>query len=297
MTTGCMDNIKQAVSIASANLRSCYGKNGIFAGSRHFKDYWSWDSYYAGLGSLAIGDHDIVKKNLSLNLDCMRPDGQLPLRVGATTFGIIMAYFGIVQKNKKPVYCIDKSRHPPVTQNSLFLVAAHEYIRETKDIAFLKENLQKFEKIVLWNFSNDIDNDLLIEEKRYCNWADSIKKEGKVLYTNVCHCYSLKCLSALFRIAGDRKKELIYSDLHKKIKAKINELFWTGEHYLDWINEGKQYNYFSTDGNMLAVLWDIADKVRSKHIEEASKIFDINETPSACVHPPYPKNPWPLNCA
>jgi len=81
-----------------------------------------------------------------------------------------------------------------------------------------------------------------------------------------------------------------YLEKHSKTKDKINELFWTGEHYLDWIEGDKHYNYFATDGNMLAIIWDIADKQRAMHIEEASHIFDMNVIPSACVHPLYPKS-------
>jgi len=59
---------------------------------------------------------------------------------------------------------------------------------------------------------------------------------------------------------------------------------------MDWINNDSHYNYFSTDGNMLAILFDIADTNKAKHIIDASHIFDIHETPSQCVHPPYSKN-------
>ncbi len=283
-----MDSLEIAYNLALDNLRSLYGKEGIFAGARHFKDYWSWDSYYASFGCLAAGDHDIVKSNLSLHMSHMNKHGQLPLRIGATTNGIVLAYFGITPKKRVPIYTIDKSKFPPVTQNSLFIVAFLEYIMKTNDLEYLKNNIQKVEKILLWNFINDKDNDLLVEENEYCNWADSIKKKGKVLYTNVCHCHALNCMSDLFKIAGDKKKQAYYLEKHNEVKGKINELFWSGEHYIDWIDEGRHYNYFSTDGNILAILWDVADKEKAIRIEEASHIFDINDVPSACVHPFYP---------
>jgi glycogen debranching enzyme len=97
-------------------------------------------------------------------------------------------------------------------------------------------------------------------------------------------------MSELYKLLGNKEKQKSYSEKHEQVKKSINELFWTGEHYLDWIENEKHQNYFSTDGNLLAVLWDIADTTRAKHIEEASHIFDINEIPSACVHPLYPKS-------
>ncbi|MCM2325250.1 MAG: hypothetical protein NDI94_02215, partial [Candidatus Woesearchaeota archaeon] len=34
----------------------------------------------------------------------------------------------------------------------------------------------------------------------------------------------------------------------------------------------------------------IASKENARHIEEAAHIFEVNETPSGCVHPKYPKS-------
>ena len=48
------------------------------------------------------------------------------------------------------------------------------------------------------------------------------------------------------------------------------------------------YNYFSTDGNALAIIFEIANNEKSKHIEEAAHIFEIHDVPSKCVHPNYP---------
>jgi glycogen debranching enzyme len=283
-----MGSIDIAFQIALNNLRSLYGEDGIFAGARHFKDYWGRDSFFASFGCLEIEDSYIVKKNLSLHLNCLNKRGQLPLRIGATPKGVVLAYFGIKPKKRTPIYHTDKNLFSPVDQNSLFVIAFFQYIKKTKDTDFLKANLDKIERIVSWNFHNCHDG-VLMEEDEYCNWADSIKKKGKVLYTNVCYCHSLKCMSELYKIIGNKQMYNEYLEKHQRVKNKINELFWSGEHYLDWIDKDKQHNYFSTDGNLLAVLWDIADIVRAKHIEEASHIFEVNEVPSECVHPLYPK--------
>jgi len=284
-----MDNIKQAYKIASDNLRACYGKQGIFAGLNHFKDYWARDSFFASYGSLAKEDHDIVRQNLTLFLKNINPNGQVPLRIGKSGLGIVLSYYGIRIGKRKAVYTTDKSKRKTVDQNSLFIISLYEYYKATTDKNLIEKNIEKIEKIIKWNFLNDKDKDYLIEENEYCNWTDSIKKKGKVLYTNVCHCHALYCISKLYENI-DKTKSRKYLDLHKKVKGKINELFWSGEHYLDWIDNNKRYNYFSTDGNALAVLWNIADKEKAKHIEEASHIFDVNDVPSQCVHPNYPSN-------
>ena len=285
-----MDSIDRALIVAKNNLRACYGNHGIFAGMNHFRDYWARDSFFASLGSLCIEDNEIVKKNLLLFLENTNKKGQIPLRIGKSSLDIVLSYIGIKSKNskRKAIFFIDKGKKIPVDQNSLFIIALYEYMKQTKNYRIASENIIKIEKIMQWTLNLDHDKDLLIEEDEYCNWADSVKKKGKVLYSNVCYCHSLKCLAEIYGLLGYKERKKHFEELHSKVRSKINELFWSGEHYLDWIDKDKQYNYFSTDGNVLAILWDIADKEKARHIEEASHIFDINDIPSLCVHPPYP---------
>lgn len=266
-----------AYDIAVRDLRACYGQEGIFAGLHHFKDYWARDALFACLGSLKLEDYDIVEKNLQLFIDNINKKGQVPLRIGRNIVGIVLK-----KKKRYPLYSFDFNNKTTLDQNSLLIILSYEYYKKTGDKIFLSKNLDLLKKIMDWNFLNDKDDDLLIEEEGLSNWADSVRKKGKVLYTNVCHCHALKCMYEL-------SKTKTYLDKYEKVKKKINELFWSGEHYIDWIDEKKQYNYFSTDGNILAVLWDIADKEKSNHIEEASHVFEVHDVPSECVHPRYPK--------
>jgi glycogen debranching enzyme len=266
-----------AYKIAVNDLRACYGPNGIFAGLHHFNDYWARDALFAALGSLKLKDYTIVKENLELFIANIKKDGQVPLRIGRNIIGIFLN-----KKKRLPIYKFDFSRKSALDQNSLLIIAAYEYYIKTKDREFLKKNIKKLESIIRWNFLNDEDNDLLLEECGFSTWADSINKKGKVLYTNVCHCHALFCM---YKLSKNKK----YLFLYEKVKKRINELFWSGEYYLDWIDDEKHYNYFSTDGNILAVIWEIADKEKAKHIEESSHIFEIHDIPSECVHPNYPK--------
>jgi glycogen debranching enzyme len=278
---------KDVLDIAISELRSCYGDVGIFAGLRQFKDYWARDSFFASYGALAVKDYDIVHKNLNLFLRHQDKHGQIPLRIGVTAPGVVLAYVGI-RTRRRPIYSIDKSKDRPTDQNSLFIIVAREYVRITKDTSFVTQNIRQLEKAMEWNFGQDIDGDLLVEESCYCNWADSVKKSGKVLYTNVCHCHALKCLSELLHMVQDNNSSY-YHDLYIKVKKKINSIFWNSEHYMDWIDGDIQYNFFSSDGNFLAVIWDVADRHQAIKIEEAANIFGIGKTPSECVHPSYPR--------
>lgn len=191
--------------------------------------------------------------------------GQVPLRVGQKHFLIKYLYLDKLLGIKKSArYLDDKVNSIPMDSNSLFIILFCEYIKKSEDIAFLKENFEKLKKAIDWNL-NYTNKDYLIEERGYAGWADSLNKNGCVLYTNVLHCYAiqsfLECLKIL-KIDQDLEK---YSVLYNQTKYKINSLFWTGDFYKDMISETGD-SIFSTDGNALAILFNIAPADRAKKV-------------------------------
>ncbi|MBU0758653.1 MAG: hypothetical protein KKF44_11395 [Nanoarchaeota archaeon] len=284
-----MGTIEKAYSIAKKALRSNYKEHGIFAGTHHFDDYWARDSLYASWGALELGDHDIVKKNLELFMGFQKKDGQIPVRVGASLLeiGLKLFGFGPIVKNI-PRYHQDKGRNPSTDQCSLLIITFFRYIEKTGDMDFLKKHIKRIEKAMEWNQSQDTDKDLLIEESPYATWQDNIRKKGKVLYTNVLHCHALACLSNLYRLLGEIKSSDKYLKKNFAVRELINEQFWIGTHYCDWI-DNKKHTYFSTDGNLFAVIFGIADRKKAKIIQETLEDRGINRfVPSLTNLPRYP---------
>ncbi|NTV23133.1 MAG: hypothetical protein HGA85_02020 [Nanoarchaeota archaeon] len=277
---------QSAEEIARSSLRACYGDEGIFAGIHHFKDYWARDGFFASLGALEIGDSGIVKKNLQLFLTSLKKDGQVPLRIGKSSLGLAISSLGIILGRRKPIYDVDLTSTKPSDSNPLLIIAAHAYYLKTRD-KYILENLPLLEKALEWGHQR-CDQDCLLEEEERCNWADSVKKKGKVFYTNVCHFKSIQCLAELYEQAKKIEKASHYSRIAKDVKVRLNQHFWTGEHYADWIDREKIFNFFSTDGNMLAILWEVADKDKANKIIDCSMTFGLQDTPSGCVHPYYP---------
>ena len=253
-------DLKNAYNILKRDLRSCYAKEGIFAGLRHFDDYWARDGFFAGLGALELEDYNIVRKQLNLFSKFQKKDGELPLRVGS--YNILSKFMGFKRKRElKPRYEQDKLGSHAVDPNSLFVNLGYEYYQKTRDISFLRKKVWSFKKSVDWLLS--VSENLLISEKKYGNWADSLKKEGKVFYSNVCFVRSLYCISNILKTVGENKLAREYKQLY--IEAKNNlEIFWTETdtntgYYIDWISDKKR-SYFSTDGNVLAIVWNLTKK-------------------------------------
>ncbi len=279
--------LKRAFETATESLRKCYHKKGIFAGTHHFTDYWARDSFFAGLGSLSLGDYDIVKKNLELFMKYQKEDGQIPLRIGSNRFEMTLKFMGMnLPFREIPHYSQDKGRNPAPDVNALFVINFYNYFQATKDSNFLEANISHLEKAVKWLMHCDEDNDLLLEEKGYSTWQDNIKKKGKVLYTNVCYSHSLFCLSEMFGELGIKNKEKEYKKLFERVTNRINEIFWNGEYYNDWVDE-KTHKEFSTDGNVLAIVWDIADTEKGKRIENSLDRLGINAFIPSLTNSPF----------
>ncbi len=280
-----MEMTKKALEIAKRDLRACYASKGILAGITHFDDYWARDSFYASLGALEIGDYEIVRKSLELFIKHQKKNGQIPLRYGYHAIAIFLKLLGLIIHGKQyALYRTDNVISYPTDQNSLFVIVFFEYVKKTKDVEFARKHFGAVKRAIEWNRS--LTDGLLMEENYYANWADTHKKRGKVLYTNVLCCKALNSISKLCKLLN--KNELKhYSNLYENTKKKINSMFWNGQYFIDWIGT-KKYDYFSTDGNVLAIIFGVADKKQSKKIESFIEKNAINKVPSLTNYPKYP---------
>jgi len=273
-----MSVIDNAYEIAKRVLKSSYRENGIVAGSGQWEQVWARDSCFASLGALALGDRGVVRRNLETLLKAQAPDGQIPLRIGHDRRDLALKILGIrVPPAQKPVYLEDKLGHHARDSNPLLVICASEFAQgaSADEIEFLRRNIGAFESAVRWSLENDVDDDLLIEERAFSTWADNVRKEGKVLYSNVCHCHALECLFELELAVGNWETAARYQKLHVLIKERINQEFWNGSFYTDWIDWRRTSTHFTTDGNLLAMLWGIASEDQAYLIQASMRRYRI----------------------
>ncbi|MFC1752082.1 amylo-alpha-1,6-glucosidase [Thermoproteota archaeon] len=266
------DEIQSGFDIALQTLRSRYTDHGILAGRTHFSDIWLRDSCFASFGSLSAGDFDIVKQNLITMINNMGERGQIPLRIGQKYF--YLNYFGI-KGRPKPRYVEDKGVSIPADSNTLFTITAEAYISKSKDLDFARDYFPLLKQAVDWTFNLDEDHDLLIEEGPYAGWADSVRKRGKVLYSNVLHYKALDSFGRICRMINKNTEASHYENLTKKIKEKMDDLFWNGQYYIDWIHRHR-HTYFSADGNLLAIIFGLADRAKASKILRCIHELDLD---------------------
>jgi hypothetical protein len=66
---------------------------------------------------------------------------------------------------------------------------------------------------------------------------------------------------------GDNGREERYRHHLKNLRQKLQKRFWNGNYFIDWIDR-KVNSFFNSDGNLLSILWGVADKRQSRIIED-----------------------------
>jgi glycogen debranching enzyme len=252
--------VQKALDIAIKDLRSCYQEEGIVAGLKHFDDYWARDSFFASLGSIAIGDFEIARKNFLLFLKFQKADGQLARRLDRHY--VLLKYLGIkiIRPRFKIKYHTAFGTKPVADSNSLFIIALRFYLEKSGDLELVKENYVQIKKIMDWNFKLDKDDDGLLEEGYLANWEDTIFKQGKVIYTNVLHYMALKSFTEVAKLVGENFD--FYEKSAERVRGQLEKYFWHGEFYIGWIGR-LIHKVFIADGNLLAIISGLAGLSRA----------------------------------
>lgn len=277
--------MNDAYRIAYTNLHACYKDDGIIASVDHFSDFWARDAFYASWGLLETREFEKTKSNINLFIRFQKEDGQIPRRIDR--FYVALSYIGIKIKRKtlKAKY---RGAHisPALDPNILFVITCYQYIRLSGDILFLKTNFNAIMSALQWLLK--YEKNCLLNEGLFANWADDIVKTGAILYTNILYAEALRCFSKLCALAEQRDLVGIYRQKQRMLKNKINNEFWNGHYYVDWMSNGKKYEYFSTDGNILAMLFKISHQAQNKKIIRYIEKYKLDAIPMKTNYPSYP---------
>lgn len=264
-----------AIDIASRTLRENYGERGILAGRKNYSQYWLRDGAFASFGSLSLGDREIVGKALR-EFGGRTKKGMVPMRIRGKDPGWMFW-----DRFSECRYRTDK---PPFSEavdtNPLYIIALENYVRLTGDEETLREVYGKAKEAI--GFLEEQEEDGLLWQGLYGDWADTLSKKGHVCYANVCYYRALEAFSSLSGSMGEDDRH--YREKAKALKGRILETFWNGE-YLEDFPGGN----FDGAANALACLWLLGEEDRG----HAEKIFGVTEklrkekTPLPSVHPPY----------
>ncbi|MFA5871208.1 MAG: amylo-alpha-1,6-glucosidase [Parcubacteria group bacterium] len=284
-------NIQKAYAICLHDLRSCCIQGGgILASPVNFSDYWARDTFWAALGMLKINtdqESRQVKTTLELFFKYQRADGKIPRKIALDYNGLKYLGLKICRKNPRPIYYSPIGFLFSMDDNLLLAIAFCLYVEQSRDLIFAREHFQKAIKSLEFYKKRQLLSKNLIEEKGLGNWMDTIFKKGNVLYTNCIWYESLRLLENLEKKLG-MKPDSSRLPSSIAVRRSIRDKFWIAEkqYFADNLPKaGRQNKYFDLAGNLLAILFEIADAEQRENIfkkiraskKKGDRLHRINE--------------------
>lgn len=265
--------IDECYEKAKDTIKKCSTKNGLYAsgGKDGYKGVWARDSMISLIG--ASSDKDSLfktqfRKSLITLAKHQSKLGQIP-----------NAILNFERKKQKAEY---KS-----IDSSLWFVIGHYYYKKRyKDSSLFKRYKKSIDNAVLWLRYRDFGEDVMLEQLPTTDWQDAFPhKYGDTINTQALY-------YGVLRLIKDKK-------IAKKLKFKVNKhkdgMLWGKNYY--WAYRWKNHNkykeigeWFDSLGNLLAIVFGLADKKQAKQIlNYISKKRIGRPYPVKSIYPPIKK--------
>ena len=293
-----------AIFIAAESLRSgiqprrltLHGsKEVLHAGYRNFSESWARDFGFAAYGLLTLKQYEPVKETLEAFFHHQTAIGQLPVKLHSVDVvtRFLHSFFGREQPNElmlKPKY-ISGHGAPSLDGQGLLVIAALEYTQETGDTRFLEEHWGKLQAAMRWleNYRKLASEDPLLYQGAFADWADSIARHGRVLYTNVVYWKALSEMAIAATRLDLHQEAVDYFVQAEKVLRAINRYFWRPD--LGYFITSDELTQLSSDGNLLAIAWGLATQEQAESILSVMERARMAEpVPTRVTYPSYPRH-------
>ncbi|MBU2577026.1 MAG: hypothetical protein KKF50_04860 [Nanoarchaeota archaeon] len=264
--------LAEAYRQAVGTIDKCITPKGLYAsgGEKGYKGVWSRDSFITLLCVSSLQDKKyqrVFERSLSTLAKAQGDHGQIP-----------NAVLGFEGKKKQVDFgSID---------SSLWFIIGHYVYKKVFGPKMFRRHKRKIKKALTWLSYQDIGEDGMLVQLPTTDWQDAFPhRYGKTLNTQA---LDYKVL----RLIGELKKA-------KKLKEKVNLVegtrLWNGDYY--WAYRWKNHNkykeigeWFDSLGNLLAIIFDLADKKMANkilnHIKKKRIAFPY---PIKTIDPPIKK--------
>lgn len=290
-----------AMFIAAENLRSavqtCLLTNGLSkeilnAGYRNFRESWARDFGFATYGLLALEQFDTVKDTLDAYLWHQADDGRLPVKLHS--MNVVTRFFHSFFEREQPIRemlkpkFITGHRTASLDGQALLVIAACTYAREADDTEFLKHYWSHLKIAVQWlQLYRKEPGDPLLFQSAYSDWADSVARRGRVHYTNVIYWKALTSMAEAAASLDIKQQTKFYAEEAERVFSAIQAHFWRAD--LGYFVTSARLDQLSSDGNLLAIAWDLATPEQAESILNVMADARMAEpVPTQVAFPPYP---------
>jgi hypothetical protein len=245
--------------------------------------------------------------------------GKIPHNVGIAGIAdpALTAHGGSLKSSRGPGHPREDTIHAGCVDGNLWYIIGQYYDYALRgDPGALRAAWPSIEKALLWLRYQDSNECGLLEVHEAMDWADLFANRYNVLFDNVLYCAAWRCAGHL-AAALDMAPEPYLSQA-EDVRRKVNALLWVGPEQptdFEWVQqERKEWLYprqrvetelverpfylpymgfrqygdrFDTLGNVLAILFGIADQGQASRILDYIHSAGLNEPhPVRALYPP-----------
>lgn len=240
--------------------------SGYFAGLPEFPRFFGRDTIWSILGINSFGCFENVRKSLeALGTVQSGEEGRCKLP------GEIPHEF---TSDGEEVHYNSSDASP------LWVKGVHDYLMWSGDREFLENNYEKIRKAIDWGFEKDENDDLLIENWMELfsesllflidtSWMDTKIRWKAAVDVQGIWLEALTCGKELAEKVNDNSSAGKYEKTAKKLRKKINEIYWNEDDEYFYDTKGLLRMGGSTTSNpIILALFDIAEE------DKKDKIFE-----------------------
>jgi GH15 family glucan-1,4-alpha-glucosidase len=280
--------------IQTRRLTSTLNKEILHAGYRNFSESWARDFGFAAYGLLTLKQYNPVKETLEAFFWHQTPEGQLPVKLHSVNVvtRFLHSFFEREQSTEtllKPKY-ISGHGAPSLDGQALLVIAALAYTQETGNKDFLENHWDELKAAMRWleNYRKGPDEDPLLHQGAFADWADSIARRGRVLYTNIVYWKALSEMAIAATRLDLQQESVFYFVKAENVLRAINRHFWRSD--LGYFITSDELTQLSSDGNLLAIAWGMTKPEQAESILKIMEEARMAEpVPTRVTYPSYPR--------
>jgi hypothetical protein len=315
------DLIQIARGQAERILLANGGALGLLGSNQAYQQVWARDSMICGLGLWLTQDptgRAIHGRSLETLRRFQSPLGKIPHNVGmpGVVDPALIAHGGWLGGDDENVAVEDTIHAGCVDGNLWYIIAQYYDFSLRQDTDALRAAWPSLENALLWLRYQDSNECGLLEVHEAMDWADLFANRYNVLYDNVLYFAAWQCMGHM-AVALEKDADAYFNNA-ADVCRKLNILLWVGPEEAtdyDWIRqERKEWLYprrrveielverpfylpymgfreyadrFDTLGNLLAILFGVADKQKVDKILDYIQGCGLNEPfPVRALYPP-----------
>lgn len=264
----------------------------LCAGVRNFREPWARDTGFALFGLMELGAFTESREAIEIFLLTQHPSGQLPVKIHSTS--IMNRFMHSMLNREQP---IDQPLRPKyitahntvsLDGNALLVIAALNYANRMGDNAFILEHWNALDRAMNWLEVHRAEDSPLLKQGAFTDWADSISRSGKILYTNVIYWKALQEMGLAAKVLDQDEDASRYLKKAAELSRTINEEFWRDD--LGYYVTSRFFENLSSSGNLLAISWGLATDEQANRILDVMRFYGMAiPVPTKVVHRAYPK--------